>query len=284
VVVLLVQVLVLWAGVLAGPWPWAQPREQPFRPDVPPAVAEPQPPAPPQPPAQTPAVPAPTDRPTPGGESSRVPLGRPLPPPPEGGAHTFVTLQADGVTPVGYDPCRPVHYVLRPDAAPAGGEVLVHEAVARLSEVTGLRFVHDGATDESGTRGREAYQPARYGDRWAPVLIAWETEEQNPALAGDIVGEAGSVAVSLGDEPRVYLTGAVSLDAGALTDLLARPDGAVLVRSIVLHELGHLAGLGHVEDPGQLLYPKAQDDVTDYAAGDLTGLSRLGSGACVPDL
>jgi Matrixin len=177
-----------------------------------------------------------------------------------------------------------VHYVLRPDAAPAGGEVLVHEAVARLSEVTGLRFVHDGATDESGTRGREAYQPARYGDRWAPVLIAWETEEQNPALAGDIVGEAGSVAVSLGDEPRVYLTGTVSLDAGALTDLLARPDGAVLVRSIVLHELGHLAGLGHVDDPGQLLYPKAQDDVTDYAAGDLTGLSRLGSGACVPDL
>jgi hypothetical protein len=33
-----------------------------------------------------------------------------------------------------------------------------------------------------------------------------------------------------------------------------------------------------------LLYPKAQEEITDYAAGDLTGLSRLGSGPCVADL
>lgn len=277
-VVVLVVLLSIGAAVLAGPWPWAQLREEPFVPDVPPSVAEPQPPIP------TSAVPAPTDRPTPGRESSRLPLGRPLPPPPEGGAHTFVTLQADGVTPVGYDPCRPVHYVLRPDAAPPGGEQLVHEAFARLSEVTGLQFVHDGATDEPATRDRDLFQPARYGNRWAPVLVAWETEEQNPALAGEIVGEAGSVAVSLGDGPRVYLTGTVSLDAGTLPELLTRRDGPALVRSIVLHELGHLAGLGHVEDAGQLLYPKAQEKLIDYASGDLTGLSRLGSGPCVADL
>jgi hypothetical protein len=195
-----------------------------------------------------------------------------------------VTFQADGVTPVAYDPCRPVHYVLRPDAAPPGGDALVHEAFARLSQVAGLQFVHDGPTDEPGTRDRELFQPDRYGDRWAPVLVAWETEEQNPALAGDIVGEAGSVAVSLGDGPRVFLSGTVSLDAGQLPELLARPDGAATVRSIVLHELGHLVGLGHVEDTAQLMYPKSQEEVTDYAAGDLTGLSRLGSGPCVPDL
>ena len=76
----------------------------------------------------------------------------------------------------------------------------------------------------------------------------------------------------------------MSLDAGTLPELLTRRDGPALVRSIVLHELGHLAGLGHVEDAGQLLYPKAQEEITDYAAGDLTGLARLGSGPCVPDL
>ena len=110
--------------------------------------------------------------------------------------------------------------------------------------MTGLQFVHDGATDEPATRDRELFQPARYGNRWAPVLVAWETEEQNPALAGEIVGEAGSVAVSLGDGPRVYLTGTVSLDAGTLPELLTRAGRTALVRSIVLHELGHLAGLG----------------------------------------
>jgi hypothetical protein len=226
----------------------------------------------------------PTDRPPPGNESARRPLGTPPPPPAEGGPHTFVTFQDDGVTPVAYDPCRPVHYVLRPDATPPGGEALVQEAFARLSEVTGLRFVHDGASDEPTTRDRELYQPDRYGNRWAPVLVAWETEEQNPALAGDIVGEAGSVAVSLGGGPKVFLTGSVSLDAGQLPELLTRSDGEEVVRSIVLHELGHLVGLGHVDDPSQLLYPKAQEEVTDFAAGDLTGLSRLGSGPCVPEL
>ena len=98
------------------------------------------------------------------------------------------------------------------------------------------------------------------------------------------MGEAGSVAVSLGDGPRVYLTGTVSLDAGTLPELLTRRDGVALVRSIVLHELGHLAGLGHVEDDGQLLYPRAREEIADYASGDLTGLSRLGSGPCVADL
>jgi hypothetical protein len=270
VIVALVVVLSVGAAALAGPgpWPWApQPLDAP-------RSAEP----------EAPAVTAPPDRPGPGKESAPSPRGRPLPPPADGGSHTFVTFQADGVTPVAYDPCRPVHYVLRPDAAPPGGDALVHEAFARLSQVAGLQFVHDGPTDEPGTRDRELFQPDRYGDRWAPVLVAWETEEQNPALAGDIVGEAGSVAVSLGDGPRVFLSGTVSLDAGQLPELLARPDGAATVRSIVLHELGHLVGLGHVEDTAQLMYPKSQEEVTDYAAGDLTGLSRLGSGPCVPDL
>ncbi|TFV85792.1 matrixin family metalloprotease [Blastococcus sp. CT_GayMR20] len=279
-VVVLVVFLAVGSAVLVGPgpWPWA-PRTEPV-PAQPPAAQGELPDGAPEPSA----VPVPTDRPTPGHEAARRPLATPPPPPPEGGPHTFVTFQVDGVTPVAYDPCRPVHYVLRPDAAPPGGDALLHEAFARLGEVTGLRFIHDGASDEPATHDRELYQPDRYGNRWAPVLVAWETEEQNPALAGDIVGEAGSVAVSLGDGPRVFVTGTVSLDAGTLPELLDRPDGEDVVRSIVLHELGHLVGLGHVDDASQLLYPKAQQEVTDYASGDLTGLSRLGSGTCVPDL
>jgi hypothetical protein len=32
------------------------------------------------------------------------------------------------------------------------------------------------------------------------------------------------------------------------------------------------------------MYPEARREVTDFAAGDLTGLARLGSGPCVPEL
>ncbi len=224
------------------------------------------------------------DRPEPGIEAARKPRGVPPPPPPEGGAHAFVNLQTDGVTPVAYDPCRLVHYTIRPHGGPPEGEELVVEAVTRISEVTGLQFVYDGFTDEVPEAERELYQPDRYGPRWAPVLIAWETEEENPALAGDVVGEAGSVPASLGDGPRVYLSGAVSLDAPRLGELLRGRDGRSVVRSIILHELGHLIGLAHVDDDQQLMFPEARREVPDFAAGDLTGLATLGTGACVPEL
>ena len=103
-----------------------------------------------------------------------------------------------------------------------------------------------------------------------------------PALAGDTVGEAGSLAVSLGDGPRVYVTGTVSLDAGQFPQIAA--DSPATASGIVLHELGHLVGLDHVDDDSQLLHPETVPGVTDYAAGDLTGLSRLGQGPCVPEL
>jgi hypothetical protein len=231
-----------------------------------------------------PTLTTPPDRPTAGREAARAPLGRPLPAPSEGGAHTFIASQPDGVTPVAYDPCRPVHYVIRPDNAPVGGEEAVHAAFARLSEVTGIRFLHDGGSDEPTTLDRPIFQPERYGDRWAPVLVAWESEEQNPALAGDTVGQAGSVAVSLGDGPRVFVTGTVSLDAGRMPEILGFRDGAETARAIVLHELGHLVGLGHVDDGQQLMYPQARREVPDFASGDLTGLAVLGAGPCVPQL
>jgi hypothetical protein len=224
------------------------------------------------------------DRPTPGVGASPTRLAAAPPAPVGGGTHAFLAVQDNGVTPVAYDPCRPVHYVLRPDSAPPGGEEIVHAAVARLAAATGLSFVHDGATDETVTEDRALYQPERYGDRWAPVLVAWQTEGENAALAGDVVGQGGSVAVSLGDGPRVFVTGTVVLDAGQFPGILERRDGLETATAIVLHELGHLVGLGHVEDAGQLMYPETRAGVTDLSAGDRTGLARLGRGACVPQL
>ena len=103
-------------------------------------------------------------------------------------------------------------------------------------------------------------------------------------LSIDTVGEAGSVAVSLGTGPRVFVTGTVSLDAGRMPEILALRHGEETARAIVMHELGHLAGLAHVDDRNQLMYPETSGQLTDFAAGDLTGLAALGRGACVPEL
>ncbi|SEL24501.1 Predicted Zn-dependent protease [Blastococcus sp. DSM 46786] len=264
----LVVAAVVGGAVLADPpaWPWAE------APAAPGAAAP-----------LSPAVPArPTDRPTPSGAAT--PLGRPPLPPAVAGSYAYAALQEDGVTPVAYDPCREIRYVLRPDAAPPGTEALVHEAVARIGAETGLRFVYDGPTDEPMGGERAPFQPDRYGDRWAPVLIGWQTEAEDPTLAGDVVGAAGSTAVSLGDGPRVYVTGTVTLDAGQAPDLLAEPGGATALRSVLLHELGHLVGLSHVDDDRELMYPEARRAVPDFADGDRTGLTALGQGPCVPEL
>ena len=80
------------------------------------------------------------------------------------------------------------------------------------------------------------------------------------------------------------MTGQVMLDAPQLAESATHPGGDVIARSIVLHEVGHLVGLQHVEDATQLMFPEAQEGVTDLGAGDLTGLAELGRGACVPEL
>jgi hypothetical protein len=281
----LVLVVVLGAGILLGPHlaPWTQVADGRLPGQAVPGAAPPGGLPDASPTEPTPA-PGQLDRPTPGHEAARVPRGHPLPPPPEGGPYAFMERQADGVTPVAYDPCRPVHYVIHPDGEPAGGEEVVAAAIARVSEATGLQFVYDGATDEASTQNRQIFQPARYGDRWAPVLFAWESDAANPDLAGEIVGEGGSTAVSLGDRPKVFVTGTVSLDAGQFPQILRRRHGTAIAQAIVMHELGHLVGLDHVDDDHQLMYPTSRGDVLDFAAGDLTGLAALGTGRCVAAL
>jgi hypothetical protein len=251
-------------------------------PDARPWSVPDRPPPPSGPGSSTPAT---TGWPSPGSGSLGVPVGYPQPAPAGGGPHAFVALQADGSTPVAYDPCRPIHYVVRPAAQPDGGAEVLALAVRRLSAVTGLQFIDDGITDERATSGeRPSFQPERYGDRWAPVLVSWDTDDENQGLAGDVVGLAGSTWRGRGSGPRVYLTGTISLDGPQLADVLELPDGRRIAVAIVEHELAHLVGLDHVDDPTQLMYPEAQDAVTDFGAGDLTGLAQLGSGPCAPTL
>ncbi|MGY2129426.1 matrixin family metalloprotease [Blastococcus sp. SYSU DS0617] len=220
--------------------------------------------------------------PSPGGDAAGEPLGVPLDAPAVGGTHAFVALQPGSGRPVAYDPCRPIRYVVRPDDAPPGTEGLLEEAFSRVSAITGLQFVEEGPTDEQPSSDREPFQPDRYGDRWAPVLVSWQTERDDPELV-TAAGRAGSAWVSRPGGPRVYVTGSVTLDAADFAEILGYPGGYDIARAIVLHELGHLVGLGHIDDPSQLMYPET-GTALDFASGDLTGLAQLGRGECVPEL
>ena len=84
------------------------------------------------------------------------------------------------------------------------------------------------------------------------------------------------------DRQSVYVTGAIELDGPELAEILTLAEGKADVRGVIEHELGHLVGLDHVNDPTQLMNPSTDGSVTTYADGDLTGLNHLGRGACFP--
>jgi predicted Zn-dependent protease len=118
-----------------------------------------------------------------------------------------------------------------------------------------------------------------------PVLIGWADEDEVGDLADDVAGVGGPTMVEIG-RLRTYVTGSVVLDRDTTdrfgADDPARPDGRgadELEIALLLHELGHLVGLEHVDDPGELMYP-AGITRSSYGPGDKEGLAALGAIPC----
>ena len=195
------------------------------------------------------------------------------------GQGPFAFERAAGGVPPRFDPCRPVRYVVSGNEPFPGAGAVLTAAIAKVSAATGLQFVYQGTTTETPTSGRKSYQPGRYGEQWAPVLIAWTDSGVVPALDGHVVGLGGNAVASIGGRARA-VSGIVYLDGPDLARMRGRGiTGAVQVQTVILHELGHLVGLAHVNDPTQVMYRSATP-VGDYAAGDREGLAALGRGAC----
>jgi hypothetical protein len=186
--------------------------------------------------------------------------------PPSRGEGTFryAMTQRDGVSPVGFDPCRPIEIVVNPQGAPEGYSDMVDTSVRRTAEATGLTMSVVGETSD------RAFTSRGPGD---PVVVAWADSEEVPELAGDVRGLGGSVAMRTGGSRR-YVSGMVVID----TDTTAFDLGGEVSQAILDHEFGHLVGLGHVDDRGELMNPTPTR--LSYGPGDLEGLASLGSIEC----
>lgn len=190
------------------------------------------------------------------------------------GSGGFALLHGTSRQPFGFDPCRPVHWVMRDAGAPPGAVELLQRSFSTLAAATGLVFVHDGTTTEDSGAQRPVVQPDRYGDRYAPVLVAWSDPQETPRLAGGIGGFAGPYAVDPDGKGPRYVTGTVVLDGPQLGTAVSTASG------VVLHELGHLVGLDHVDAPDDTMHASSAAGATAYTAGALRGLALVGSGRC----
>jgi hypothetical protein len=178
--------------------------------------------------------------------------------------------------PVRWNPCEPIHYVVRLGRAPTGSLEDVHIAVERVSAATGITFVDDGLTDEIPVEDRTPSQPGRYGQGWAPVIIAWVDPSETDIPFVDDEGDpaAGVAQAWVPPGERVIVTAWVVINERDPNPPGFSAPGAQ--GPTVQHELGHVMGLGHVDSPSEMMHP-AGGRVTDFGAGDLAGLAELGA-------
>ncbi len=189
------------------------------------------------------------------------------------GEYAFLKMQAGGEQPVGFSPCEPIHYVVNADNAPSDWEEQVERAIEEVGGRTGLMFEYDGASDD-----RNFDERLKAGARPEPVLIGWADEDEVGDLADDVAGIGGPTMVSLG-RIKAYVTGSVILDTDTTDRLASTRRGDELQVALLLHELGHLVGLDHVDDEGELMYPEGITRPS-YGPGDRQGLAELGAISC----
>ncbi|HMJ75101.1 MAG TPA: hypothetical protein VK507_03965 [Iamia sp.] len=200
------------------------------------------------------------------------------------GPHIYLSLETDG-DPVTWDPCDPIRFVVNDLLAPPGAAEVLAEAMARVTAATGLVFVDEGVTDEPPAQGssRPREDPARYGEGWSPVLISWTDAAAVPGLEG-YAGLTQPLSVFSDVGEAIYVTGYIELDRHYAANAISWGDRQYLV-SLVMHELGHLVGLGHVREVTEVMTDDPEGvNALDWGPGDRFGLATVGRGECDPDI
>lgn len=172
-----------------------------------------------------------------------APLATPAPAPSGTGGFKLLEYQDDGSgVPVRWDPCRPVHYVVR-------SQGLRPEATGDRTGGTGDRAGHGSALHLRRGHDRAAHrQPPRPEPRALRESLGagagrLDRSGRVPAHEG-FAGLAGPDAVS-GTSPgeRRYVSGVVYLNREHLGEVATWSDGRDRIDAVVLHEFGHLVGL-----------------------------------------
>lgn len=194
------------------------------------------------------------------GSGSAVPVG----------PYSFTYL---GTQPGGWDPCIPIPVVVNLKNAPAGALADVRTALAQINAASGLKFTVTGTTalppnTDWGMDSRGS---------WKPVLVAWDQPGTN-LVTGSEAGSTSTVAIVNGASKQI-VSGMVEFNS--TLNRYYRPGfGPGMYRgTLMLHEFGHLAGLDHVTDPQQVMYPVTQT-ASGLGSGDRAGLRILGQRRC----
>lgn len=179
-------------------------------------------------------------------------------------------------SPVRWNPCEPIRWVLNPAGVPVGAQRDIEAAMASVASLTGLEFEFAGSTGEAPDRERPPFQPDRYGsDVWAPVLVAWASP--GPGVPLGERDRAVAVPIAIGDDSAtMFVSGQIVFNRDRQLQR-GFSDRGSSIGATAMHELGHLVGLDHVSDPDQLMFPHPHLGPVEWGDGDRRGLAVLGS-------
>jgi hypothetical protein len=189
--------------------------------------------------------------------------------------HKFIGV-VDG-KPVRWDPCKPIRYRVNWKQAPAGAKQALAESLRRITQINGLRFKYLGKT---------SYWPSMtFSGQPAPVVIAWtDRSPDDTSRKWTRDDEAGLTStpylIGTGFKTQ-FIEGFVALNSTQNRTFKPGFGAGKTQGALLLHELGHLVGLGHVKSTDEMLYPyfTAERKAAIYGAGDYAGLKKLGRSA-----
>ncbi len=202
---------------------------------------------------------------------------------------SFVTLGSGKTVLLRWNPCQLITYKVNLAAVPTASRTVIlaetQAAIRVLAAKTGFLYIYRGATAEVPRVGSWARQSAE-------LIVAYTTPAKtNYPLAGTSAAYGGTSSSSWS-----YSNGTTTTYASAITrgfvvvdtpDLLRffKPGFGTGVRrgNLLLHELGHTAGLKHVSNIHLLMNPTVTTaSPNGYAAGDAAGLLAVGRrGGCI---
>jgi hypothetical protein len=189
---------------------------------------------------------------------------------------TSVEGTLPGDVPIRWNPCTPIRYVVNLNGYADRNLIDIDEALDRMTAATGITFLNVGTSTYIPTRSRPTDLPQSQAlTRTGPydLLIALGAISDSDLLGSYTLGIAGpSWVTSRGVTSYVHAAALFNMD---LLDGV-EPWSSEGLGPVMLHEMGHVIGLGHFEDETQIMNPYATS-VTAYADGDLRGLWEEGS-------